>query len=68
MIKVSPAQIQKYLMGVRYPVTQEDLVHTAQLEGADDNMLSVLRNLPLEIELYYSPADVSRAIGLRNEI
>jgi hypothetical protein len=63
---VNPAEVQKYLSGVRYPAAQEELFRIAQLEGANSDVLGIIRSLPLEV--YYSPADVSKAIGLIGEI
>ena len=61
MVTMSPAQIQKYLGGVDYPATKQDLLKHAQQEGADEAVLSMLQQLPEQT--YQRPADVSEALG-----
>lgn len=58
---VNPVQIQKYLKHVDYPATKEDLIHEAEEEGADSNVLHTLEDLPED--RFNGPTDVSRAIG-----
>lgn len=65
MAKVNPIQIQKYLKGIDYPARREDLVQRAKDEGADDNVCSMLEQLP--DEEFDTPADVSKAIGALNK-
>ena len=57
----NPIEIQKHLSGVDYPVTRDELVSTAENEGADDSVLDALRRLP-EGE-YDSPTAVSSAVS-----
>lgn len=61
MAKVNPIQLQKHLKGVDYPASKEQLIQHAQKQGADDNAISVLNQLP--DEEYESPTDVSEAVG-----
>jgi hypothetical protein len=61
MAKVNPIQVQKYLKGVDYPASKQDLIKQAEKGGADENMRSVLEQLP--DENFQTPADVSKAIG-----
>lgn len=61
MAKVNPIQVQKFLKGVDYPASKQDLIDKAQEYGADNNMRQMLEQLP-EQE-YDTPADVSKAIG-----
>lgn len=61
MAKVNPIQLQKHLKGMDYPASKEDLLQHAKQHGADDNVCSVLEQLP-EDE-YETPADVSKAVG-----
>jgi hypothetical protein len=61
MAKVNPVQVQKFLGGLDYPASKQDLVKRAEQEGADDNARSTLEQLPDED--YETPADVSEAIG-----
>lgn len=61
MAKVNPIQLQKHLKGVDYPASKEQLIQHAQKQGADENAISVLQQLP--DEEYESPTDVSEAVG-----
>lgn len=61
MAKVNPVQVQKYLKGVDYPVSKEDLIKHARDQGADDNLSQTLQALP--DQEFQTPADVSQAIG-----
>lgn len=60
MARVNPIQLQKHLKGVDYPASKEELIEQAQEQGADENALSALKQLP--DEQYETPADVSKAI------
>jgi len=59
--KVSPAQVQKFLKGVDYPASKDDLISIAEQEGADENVQAILEQLP-DVE-YSSPVEVSEGIG-----
>jgi hypothetical protein len=61
---VNPVQLQKYLGGLDYPVSREDLVRRAQEQGADTEVLQTLRSLPTDE--FNSPNDVSEAVGKIN--
>jgi hypothetical protein len=61
MAKVNPIQLQKYLKGVDYPASKQDLIKHAEQAGADENIRSTLEQLP--DEQYQTPADVSEAVG-----
>lgn len=61
MAKVNPVQLQKFLGGIDYPTDKDTLVRHAQARGADENVLEVLRNLPMN--RFNSPNDVSEAVG-----
>jgi hypothetical protein len=58
---VNPIQMQKYLKGVDYPASKEDLIANAEREGADEDIRTTLEQLP--DEEYRTPADVSQALG-----
>jgi hypothetical protein len=58
---VNPVQLQKYLAGVDYPATKDDLVSHAQQRGADEELLRTLRSMPGD--RFNSPNDVSEAVG-----
>jgi hypothetical protein len=61
---VNPVQLQKYLGGVDYPASKEDLMRRAQEQGADNEVMHTLRSLPMQ--RFNSPNDVSEAIGKTN--
>lgn len=61
MSKVNPIQLQKHLKGVDYPAKKQDLIERAQQQGADENALSALKQIP--DEEYGSPTDVTKAIS-----
>ena len=58
---VNPIQIQKFLKGVDYPASKEDLLANAERNGADEDVRATLAQLPDED--YETPADVSQALG-----
>jgi hypothetical protein len=58
---VNPIQVQKFLKGIDYPVKKDDLIKTAKDEGADDNVINTLEQMPMED--FNSPNDVAEAIG-----
>ncbi|MFB9432858.1 DUF2795 domain-containing protein [Streptoalloteichus tenebrarius] len=58
---VNPIQVQKFLKGIDYPATKDEVVKAAQSQGADDNVLDTLRNLPRDN--FNSPNDISEAMG-----
>ncbi|MBD2430690.1 MULTISPECIES: DUF2795 domain-containing protein [Fischerella] len=61
MAKINPIQLQKHLKGMDYPASKEELIQHAQQNGADENAISVLQQLP-EQE-YQTPTDVSEAVS-----
>ena len=61
MAKVNPVHVQKFLGGLDYPASKEDLMKRAEQEGADQEVRSILEQLP--DHTYETPADVSKAIG-----
>jgi hypothetical protein len=61
MAKVNPIQLQKYLKGMDYPASKQELIAHAEQQGADENVRATLEQLP--DEQFQTPADVSQAIG-----
>jgi len=57
----SPIELQKYLKGVDYPATRDDLVSTAKDNGAPDDLVKLLQGS--ERDSFDSPAAVSSAVG-----
>lgn len=61
MAHINPVQVQKFLGGVDYPATRDDLVSYAKQQGADNNILQTIQSLPYDN--FDTPADVSEAVG-----
>lgn len=59
MAHANPIQIQKYLRGVDYPASKDELIKAAEKNGADENIRASLEELP--DEQFQTPADVSEA-------
>lgn len=59
--KPNPIQLQKYLSGMDYPASKDELIQRAHEEGADDLVIETLEQLP-ERE-YDSPTAVSREVA-----
>ncbi|MBE9201479.1 MULTISPECIES: DUF2795 domain-containing protein [unclassified Nodularia (in: cyanobacteria)] len=62
MTKANPVEIQKHLKGVDYPASKQELIQHAQKQGADQDLLSILEQLP-ENQEYETPTDLNKAIG-----
>jgi hypothetical protein len=43
--KVNPIQAQKFLGGMDYPASRDEIVKRAEQNGADENVLNVLRRI-----------------------
>ncbi|MBF2051227.1 MAG: DUF2795 domain-containing protein [Leptolyngbya sp. IPPAS B-1204] len=61
MATVNPIELQKYLKGMNYPASKDDLIDHAEEQGADDDILDLLEQLP--DEEYETPTDVNKAVG-----
>jgi hypothetical protein len=59
---INPIQIQKFLGGIDYPCSKDNLVRYARDHGADERALDALRGMPRDN--FQTPADVSKAIGM----
>ena len=59
--KPNPIQMQKFLGGVDYPASRDDLVKHAEGKGADDDVLEGLR--AIEDRTYDGPNAVSAAFS-----
>ncbi len=57
----NPVQVQKFLGGINYPCSKQDILKTAKSHGADENVLKLLQELP--DQHYNKPTDVTKAIG-----
>lgn len=54
-------EVQKFLGGIDYPASKDELVRTAEESGAGDDVLDALRNLPERD--YQNPTEVSEAVA-----
>lgn len=61
MAKPTPVHIEKYLKGVDYPASKDDLLTCAQRNGADQETCDLIKRLP--DQRYEKPTDVTRALG-----
>ncbi|WP_263770084.1 DUF2795 domain-containing protein [Propionivibrio soli] len=57
----NPIEVQKFLGGLDYPTGKEDILQKAKSEGADDNVMQALEQIP--DQEYASPIAVSREVG-----
>ena len=57
----SPIEVQKFLSGLAYPARKREIVDKAETQGADEDILGILEELP-ERE-YANPTEISREIG-----
>lgn len=60
-VKTAPIQIQKYLKGMDYPATKEELIEHARNNEASDDIISMLENM--KTRKFNTPAEVSKALG-----
>jgi hypothetical protein len=58
---VNPIELQKHLKGISYPASRDDLVATAEGNGAPDEIVDALRNAG-ERE-FSGPDQVQKALG-----
>ncbi len=59
--KVNPIQLQKYLKGIEYPADRETILESARGNGADQDIISTLEQLP--DREYKNPAEISKEVG-----
>lgn len=59
MAHANPIQIQKFLKGVDYPASRDQLIENAKRLGADENICASLEQLPNDN--FQTPAEVSEA-------
>lgn len=46
MAKANPIEVQKYLKGIEYPITKQELIEAAQAQGANNGVIKTLRDIP----------------------
>ena len=59
--KPNPIQMQKFLGGIEYPASRDQLVRHAEAKGADDAVLEGLKGIP--DREYNGPNAVSQAFS-----
>lgn len=57
----SAEEVEKYLKGVNFPASKEDIISTARTNGVPEAMISILEDLPGDE--FNSPADLMKAFG-----
>jgi len=65
MSNINSLQIQKFLTGIDYPTTKEELVEYALDQGADEDILATLRQLSEDI--FYSPTEINSSLNAMKE-
>jgi hypothetical protein len=58
---VNPIELQKYLKGVEYPASKDDLVNTAESNGAPSEIVDALRNASQDS--FDGPSGVQKALS-----
>jgi hypothetical protein len=58
---VSPAIVEKYLAGTRFPAEKKSLVNRATDKDAPEDVMDMLSKLP--DRTYKSPIDIAKEIG-----
>ena len=59
--KTSPIAVEKYLKGMEYPASKDELIEHAEDSEAPDEVVDLLNKLP--DETYDNAADVTKAMG-----
>lgn len=57
----SPANVTQHLSGIDFPASRADLERHAKDNGAGDDVLDVIRNMP--DQEYGNMADVTKGVG-----
>jgi len=60
-MQVNPIDVQKNLKGLSYPASRDELVITAEENGAEDELIDELRDL--DEDTFESPTDVMKALA-----
>lgn len=60
-MRVNPIEVQRYLEGVGYPATREELVEAAEAKDAPEEVVDDLR--ALEDQVFDGPDEVMEALG-----
>ncbi len=60
-VKIAPIQVQKYLKGMDYPASKQDLLDQARKNKATNDVISMLEQI--KSNKFNDPSDVSKALG-----
>jgi Protein of unknown function (DUF2795) len=58
---VNPIELQKHLKGVDYPASKDDVIATAESNGAPDDILDALRGI--DKDSFDGPTAVTEALS-----
>jgi len=61
MAYANPAEVERYLKGVNYPAKKQDLIKHAQQQGANQDVIEVLKEM--RDQDFNSPVEVNKAVG-----
>lgn len=61
MAYANPAEVERYLKGVNYPAKKQDLIKHAQQQGANQDVIEVLKEM--RDQNFNSPVEVNKAVG-----
>jgi len=59
--KASPAAVERYLKGIKFPAGKEDLINKANENNAPSDVMSVIERLPDND--YNSVTDIAKGVG-----
>lgn len=59
--KASPATIEHYIKGIKFPANKANLISKANDNNAPNDVMNVLKKF--ESKDYHSPIDVSKKVG-----
>lgn len=60
-MEVNPIEVQKHLAGISYPATKQDVVATAESNGAPNEIIEQLQ--AADAEQFDGPDDVQAALS-----
>ncbi|WP_414468990.1 DUF2795 domain-containing protein [Methanobacterium sp. ACI-7] len=61
MVRVSPAQVEKCIKGIKFPASKQELIQQAEGNNANEDVLNILESVP--DKQFNSPVDITKAIG-----
>lgn len=61
MANMNPIQVEKYMKGVDYPASKEDLLNAAKRNGAEKQICDMIQNLPNQ--RFEKPTDITKALS-----